>query len=333
LNWQYQYPQALWLLTGIALFLLLFLGYLLWKRRSVKRIGDPRLVKSLMGNHSSLLSSIRFFIILLAFALGCLALANPRKPDEASDDVRKGIDLVIALDISNSMLATDLAPDRLTRARQLVNRLTSQLPNDRIGLVIFAGNAYVQVPLTFDHGAVNMAVTTAHPSLIGEQGTAISDALQKCMLSFEDKDRFRSILLITDGETHDDDALQTAEATASRGVMINTIGIGSPQGATITDPATGQPRQDAGGQVVISRLNEQVLQQLAAAGKGKYQLLESTDDAVKGLKEQFSGIEGKALADTSLFTYHSFYTWLALPMLVLLLSELFIPNYKRRSRS
>lgn len=332
MNWQYQYPQAFWLLCGLGLFVLLYAGWLLWRRRSARRIGDVKLVKNLMKGYSPLLSGIRFFLLLLAFALGCLALANPRRPDAASNDVRKGIDVVVAMDISNSMLATDLAPDRLTRARQFVSRLVGRLPNDRVGLVLFAGSAYVQVPLTFDHGAVSMAISNANPSLITEQGTAISAALDKCLLTFEDKDRFKAIVLITDGETHDDNALEAAEETASRGVMINTIGIGSPEGATIIDPSTRSPLRDAGGNVVLSRLNEQILQQVAVAGKGQYIFLESTDAAVEKLLEQFSGIEKKALADTSLFTYHTYYLWLVIPMAILLLLEIFLPNRKRETR-
>lgn len=332
MNWQYQYPQAFWLFCGLGLFVLLYAGWLLWRKRAVRRMGDARLVKELLKGYSPLLSGIRFFLLLLVFALGCLALANPRRPDAASGDVRKGIDVVIALDISNSMLATDLPPDRLSRARQLVTRLIGRLPDDRIGLVLFAGNAYVQVPLTFDHGAVSLAIATANPSLISEQGTAISDALDKSLLTFEDKERFKSIVLITDGETHDDNALEAAEETASRGVMINTIGIGSPEGATIIDPSTRAPRRDAGGNVVLSRLNQQILQQVAAAGKGQYVLLQNTDAAVEKLLEQFSGIDKKALADTSLFTYHTYYLWLVIPMVFLLLLEILLPHFKKESR-
>src|SRR5688500_11589126 len=132
--------------------ILLFAGYRRWQRKAVKKMGDPKLVRALFPSYSVLKSTLRFVLFLLAFALGCIAIANPRKPDEVQDDARKGIDVVLALDVSNSMLATDLAPSRLQRAQAFLSRLVDNLPNDRIGLVLFAGHAYVQMPLTTDHG-------------------------------------------------------------------------------------------------------------------------------------------------------------------------------------
>jgi Ca-activated chloride channel family protein len=331
LNLQYQYPQAFWLLTGTLLLALIFIAYLAWRRRSISRIGEPKLVKELFKGHSPLLSFLKFVLPLLAFALGCLAVANPRKPAGSSEESRKGIDVMIALDLSNSMLATDLPPSRLVRARQLVAKLITQLPDDRIGLVVFAGNAYVQVPLTFDHGAVEIANAAAHPSMISEQGTAIGTALDKCGLAFQDDiDRFRSIVLITDGENHEEEALDMAGKIIAKGIMINTIGIGSPEGSTIVDTLTKEIKKDEMGNVVLSKLNEPFLQQLAQTGKGSYILLRNTEDAIRELREQFSGIEKKALVDQSLFNYQSFYLWLVIPMLVLLLAEIFLPDRKKK---
>jgi Ca-activated chloride channel homolog len=330
LNFQFQYPQAFFLLALVPLFLLLFILYQLWKRKRVKQIGDPKLVASLFSNHSSAKSIIKFCLIVFVFALGCLALANPRRQDETSTEARKGIDLVIALDISNSMLATDIAPNRLARAKQFISRLIDNLKDDRIGLVVFAGNGYLQMPLTFDQSAARLYVSTASPNAINVQGTSISDALQKADLAFgEETERFRSVVLITDGETHDEDALDKAKELAGKGVMINTVGIGSVGGATIMDTATASPKTDEAGQVVLSKLNEQILQQIAAVTNGVYIHLESADAAVKEVMSQYSQIEKKALGDASLFTYKTFYAWLAVPMLLLLMAELFIPDRKK----
>ncbi len=330
MNFQYQYPQAFYLFVLIPCFLVLFFLYQSWKKRSVKKLGDVKLVKNLYKNHSSAKSNIKFCLVAIAFAGGCLALANPRKPDESSAEARKGIDLVIALDISNSMLATDIAPNRLARAKQFISKLIDNLKNDRIGLVEFAGNGYLQMPLTFDQSAARLYVSTANPNAISAQGTSISDALKKADVAFGDEtERFRSVVLITDGETHDEDALEKAKELAGKGVMINTVGIGSPEGSTIMDTTTGKPKTDETGQVVVSRLNEQILQQIAATTNGTYIHLQSAEAAVKAVMGQYAQIEKKALGDTSLYTYETFYTWVVIPMLALLLIELFISDRKK----
>lgn len=330
LNFQYQYPQAFFLLALPILFLLLFLSYQLWKKRRVRKTGDAKLLKALYTNHSATKSVIKFFLIAVAFAAGCLAVANPRKPDASSAEARKGIDLVIALDVSNSMLATDIAPSRLARAKQFISKLIDNLKDDRIGLIEFAGNAYMQMPLTFDQSAARLYVSTASPGAISSQGTSIGDALKKADIAFgEESDRFRSVVLITDGETHDEDALDKAKQLAKKGVMINTVGIGSVEGSTIMDTATASAKKDETGQVIVSKLNEQLLQQIAATTNGTYVHLESADAAAKDIMSQYAQIDKKALGDTSLYTYKTFYVWLAAPMVLLLLVELFIPDRKK----
>ena len=327
---QFQYPEAFWLLALIPLFIAVFIMYLLWRKKAVKRAGDIWLIKDLLSNHSSVKDKIKFALLILAFAIGCVALANPRKPDESSAEARKGIDIVFALDVSNSMKATDIAPDRLSRAKQFMSRLMESLPDDRIGLVVFAGNAYVQMPLTFDHDAAMLYINTADPAQIKAQGTSIGDALTKTDLTFhEENDRFRSVILITDGETHDDNALPKAQELAKKGIMINTVGIGSAEGSVIKD-TSGRVKTDASGQAVISKLNEQLLQQIAGATNGTYIHLENADAAVKNILQQYAQIEKKALGDASLYNYNTFYSWLALPVLLLLCTELFIPDRKKQ---
>jgi Ca-activated chloride channel family protein len=330
LNLQFQYPEAFYLLGFLFLFIVLYIFYQFWKKRSIKKTGDPVVVNKLITNHSRIKTVLKFCLVLIAFGLGCIAVANPRKPDASSAEARKGIDLVIALDVSNSMLASDIAPNRLARAKQFISKLIDNLKDDRIGLIEFAGNAYLQMPLTFDQSAARLYVSSAGPGAVPTQGTSIGDALKKAEIAFgEESDRFRSIVLITDGETHDEDALDKAKELAGKGVMINTIGIGSPEGTTILDTATGGPKKDQAGQVVISKLNEQILQQIATVTNGTFVHLESAEAAVKTVMSQYTEIDKKALGDTSLYTYHSFYAWLVVPMLGLLLIELFIPDRKK----
>jgi Ca-activated chloride channel family protein len=329
LNIQFQYPHAFWLLLVIPFLLLIFVWYQAWKKKAAKRIGDVQLVKALSKNHSSLKTFLKFFLIVIAFACGCVALANPRIPDENSNEVRKGIDVVIALDVSNSMKATDIAPDRLARAKQFIFRLVDNLPDDRIGLVVFAGYGYAQMPLTFDHDAAKLYVAAADPSNISAQGTSIGDAFDKASFLFgEESERFKSIVLITDGETHDENALDKLKELKEKGVMVNTIGIGSPEGSTIMDSA-GRVKTDASGQPVVSKLNEEILQQMALSTNGVYVHLQSAEAAVKQVMQQYSQIDKKALGDTSLLTYQTYYAWLAAPMLLLLIVETFLPDRKK----
>jgi Ca-activated chloride channel homolog len=332
LNYQFQYPEALWLLLMLPFFVLLFIFYRLWKKKKAEKVGDAALVKNLYASHSSFKEIGKIFLVLFAYACGVMALANPRVPDENSGEARKGIDIVIAFDVSNSMKATDIAPDRLSKAKQFISRLIDNFQDDRMGLVIFAGNAYAQMPLTFDRDGARMYVASANPNNILSQGTSIGDALKKADFLFRgQEERFRSVILITDGETHDENALQTAKELASKGIMINTVGIGSAEGTTIID-TTGNPKKDASGQVVISKLNEQILQEIANATNGKYVHLENTEAAAKEIMGQFSQIEKKALGDTSSYTYASFYNWLALPMLLLMIAEIFLPDRKKIRR-
>jgi Ca-activated chloride channel family protein len=328
-NVQFQYPQAFWLLTLIPFFLLLFLIYQSWKRKTRRKIGDVQLVKELSKNHSRNKTVVKFFLITIAFACGCITLANPRIPDKNSGEVRKGIDVVIALDVSNSMKATDIAPDRLSRAKQFVSRIIDNLKDDRVGLVVFAGYGYAQMPLTFDYDAARLYVASADPANISAQGTSIADAFDKANILFgKESERFKSIILITDGETHDENAMEKLKELVEKGVMVNTVGIGSPEGSTIKD-SSGNIKTDATGQPVVSKLNEQILQQIAQATNGIYVHLQSSDVAVKQVMNQYTQIDKKALGDTSLYTYESYYMWLALPMLLLLIAETFLPDRKK----
>ena len=329
MNVQFQYPQAFWLLTLIPFFLLLFLIYQSWKRKTRRKIGDVQLVKELSKNHSRNKTVVKFFLITIAFACGCITLANPRIPDKNSGEVRKGIDVVIALDVSNSMKATDMAPDRLSRAKQFVSRIIDNLKDDRVGLVVFAGYGYAQMPLTFDYDAARLYVASADPANISAQGTSIADAFDKANILFgKESERFKSIILITDGETHDENAMEKLKELVEKGVMVNTVGIGSPEGSTIKD-SSGNIKTDATGQPVVSKLNEQILQQIAQATNGIYVHLQSSDVAVKQVMNQYTQIDKKALGDTSLYTYESYYMWLALPMLLLLIAETFLPDRKK----
>lgn len=330
MDFQFQYKEFVYLFAVIGILLLLFIGLLRWKRKVIRRIGDKKLVLALISNYSSGKFASKFIFISIAFALGVVAVMNPGKYGGGESINRKGIDVAIALDVSKSMLATDLQPSRLERAKQFISRLMNAMPDDRIALILFAGKAYLQMPLTIDHGAASMYVSSASPDAVPQQGTVISDAMNMSARAFDNTSRrFKAVVLISDGEDHDEEAINTAGDLAKQGVMINTIGIGSLEGSEIIDPATNEPKKDpTTGAVVISKLNEGELKQIADATNGIYIHLQSGDAAVTSLLQHLSQIERKAYGDTSLMDFKTYYLWFAGGMLVLLILENFIPERK-----
>jgi Ca-activated chloride channel family protein len=331
LNYQFEHILFFWLLAAIPFFIFLFFLLLRWKKRTVKRIGDTRLVQELIKDFSPKLFTTKFTLLSVAFIAGVIAMTNLRRPGDADSIMRKGIDVVFALDVSKSMYAVDLQPNRLERAKQMIVKMMDAMPDDRIGLVVFAGRAYIQMPLTTDHGAAKLFVTSASPDAIVNQGTVIADAMQMSANEFNSKERrFKSVVLITDGEDHDMNALQKADEMAEQGVMINTVGVGSVEGSKIVDPATGENKKDAMGNEVISRLNEIELKQIASKTNGTYVHLENTDDTVNTLLKQLSQIDRKAYGDLALMNFTTYYYWFAGLMFLLLIAETFIPERKKK---
>lgn len=324
---RFEHTGLSWLFAALPALTLLFLLLLSWKKMLRKRIGGETAVARLLGNYSPRRFGLKFICIALAFACGVLAVMNPRRPGNDGTIKRKGIDLAIALDVSRSMLAADFAPNRLERAKQFIIKLMDQLPGDRIALVIFAGKAYMQMPLTTDHGAAQLFISAAGPDAVPQQGTVISEALQMSARTFNSAEkRFKTVILVSDGEDHDESAIRTAAGLAAQGVMINTVGIGSPEGAVITDPLTGENKKDAAGNTVISKLNEDELRGIAERTNGIYVRLQSSDEAVSRIRAQLSQIDRKAFGDESLMDFRTYYAWFAGAMFLLLLAALLIPD-------
>lgn len=293
-------------------------------------MGDKKLVDALTSSFSPYKFTLKFTLLLIAFVLGILAAINPRRPGTSSSVERKGIDIAIALDVSKSMLAADLAPSRLERAKQFIRKLMDEMPNDRIALILFAGKAYMQMPLTADHGAAQLFVSSAGPDVVPQQGTVISDALRMSARVFNTEEkRYSAVILISDGEDHDNDAAGTASSLSEQGMMINTVGLGSTEGSVIIDPATGSNKTDESGNTVISKLNEELLKKIAGNANGVYIHLQSSDEAVKLLKKQLSQIDSKAYSGLSGMNFSNYFIWLAAGMLLLLLIENFIPETQK----
>jgi len=245
---------------------------------------------------------------------------------------RRGVDVMLVLDVSKSMLARDIKPNRLEKAKQMLIRLTDKLENDRIGLVLFAGRAYLQMPLTTDHGAAHLYIQDASPDIVPTQGTVIGEALKMANSAFNSKERkYKAIILVSDGEDHDPEAMKAAKALASNGVMVNTIGIGSAEGSPIVDPVTNELKKDEQGNTVISKLNEVELQQLADATNGRYIRMDNLDDVLITMTQQLESVEKKSLSDEAFIDFVSYFQWFLGIGLVLLLIEYFLPERRRRN--
>jgi len=293
-------------------------------------MGDPALIRQLIGNFSPLRFGIKAGLALIAFTVIILAAVNPQKPGIMENVQRKGVDVMLVLDVSKSMLARDVKPSRLDKAKQLLLLLTEKLNNDRIGLILFAGRSYLQMPLTTDHGAARMYIQDAGPDAVPTQGTVIGEALNMANAAFNSKERkYKSIVLISDGEDHDPEALKAAQKLAQNGVMINTIGIGSPEGSPIVDPATNELKKDEQGNTVISKLNEPELQQLANATNGEYVRLDNVDDALITMSQRIDSAEKKSMSDAEFIDYKSYFQWLAGIAFVLLLAEYFLSERRK----
>jgi tetratricopeptide (TPR) repeat protein/uncharacterized protein YegL len=326
---QFQHIEYLLGLLAVPLMLVLYFLVIRWKQKTIKKIGDPALVNQLIRDYSPAKFLLKFILFTLAFIIGVIALANPRMPMGTSSVNRSGIDVMIALDVSKSMLAQDIKPNRLERAKQIISKLIDKLPEDRIGIVVFAGRAYLQMPLTTDHAAAKMYLSSATPDVVPTQGTVIGDALKMCFAAFNAKEKkYKSIILISDGEDHDENAATLAKALADEGVMINTIGIGSPEGAMIVDAETNDIKRDATGNPVITKLNEIGLKNIAANSNGIYQLFSNSDEVVSQLEKQLKGMGQKTIKENSLVNYQSFFPWLLGIVLLILFADFFTSEIK-----
>ena len=327
--------EMLWLLLLLPVFVAAYIAIIRRKQRQLKQFGDPELLAELMPNVSHIRPVMKFGLVMLALALLIIAAARPQYGQKEKTVKRQGIEVMFALDISNSMLAEDVAPNRLDRAKQMLSKLIDQMVDDKVGLIVFAGEAYTQLPITCDYVSAKMFLNTITPDLIRTQGTAIGDAIMTSMASFggEESDASRAIILITDGENHEDDAIAAAKAANEKGIKIFVVGIGKPDGSPIPIPGTNNFRKDRNGNVVVSKLNEQMCRDIAAAGQGLYVRCDNTNTATRALQKELntlatSEIETKVYAD-----YNEQYQGFVLLALLILIIDFFIFNRKNKALS
>ena len=316
----------LWWLITIPVFVIAYIVYTKRKQRQLAEFGDPELMAQLMPDASKSRPVWKFSLLIVALILLIVAAARPQYGQKEKTVKRQGIEVMVALDISNSMLAEDVAPNRLDRAKQMLSKMIDNMVDDKVGLVVFAGDAFTQLPITCDYVSAKMFLNTISPTLIPTQGTAIGAALQTAITSFwaQESDAGRAIILITDGENHEDDAIAAAKQAKELGIQVFVIGIGKPEGAPIPKPGTNDYFKDRSGQVVVSRLNEEMCQQIAGAGNGAYVRCDNTNTAMRALQQELDRIATTELESTVYADYNEQYQSFVLIALLLLAIEFFI---------
>ncbi len=324
-------------LFGLAVIPLLFLLYLLTRRvqkKQLQRWGDQTLLNRLMPDFSATRTFVKFTIGMLAFGIMVLAVARPQFGTKAAEVKRKGVEMIIALDVSNSMMAEDIKPNRLENAKMAISRLVDQLENDKIGLIVFAGDAYIQMPITTDYQAAKLFLNSINTQIVPKQGTAIGSAIRLAMRSFTpESQNSRAIVIITDGENHEEEALTAAKEAADAGIILHTIGIGSAQGVPIPlTSSDGQKdyRTDEKGQVIISKLNEELLSQIAETGKGIYVRATASQTGLKTILDEMNKMEKKEIQMKVYAEYDEQFVYYAGFALFLLLLDFILNNRRNR---
>ncbi len=330
----FENENLLWLLMLLPIIVAIYFYAIVKKKKVYKQLGDEHLIKQLLLQYNATSYLRKFLLLFFSLSFLLFAITNFRTKIGEQNIKRNGIDIMIALDVSKSMLANDVKPNRLDRAKQLLYNLIEKLENDRIGIIVFAGKAYLQMPLTADHSAAKMYLSAATPATIPIQGTVIGDALLSCNAVFNAAEKkYKSIILLSDGEDHDEKAEGVAEQLAKEGVVINTVGIGSTEGVQLLDEGTGQPKLDEKGGPIITKLNEQTLENIAKKGNGTYQLLSNTNDVSNALYNSLSTLDTKRVKDGSLIKYFSWFQYLLGAALLLLVIELFISENKKMTKA
>jgi Ca-activated chloride channel family protein len=286
-----------------------------------------------MPEYSNAKLILKFVLLLLSYTFLVIAIAGPQTGSRLEEVKRKGIDLMIALDVSNSMLAEDIKPNRLERAKQAISRLIDKLEGDRIGIVVFAGKAYMQLPITTDYGAAKMFLSTINTNLIPTQGTVIADAIEMAGTSFGESKRNKAIVIITDGEDHQGNVLEQTEAALKKGIRIYTIGMGSPDGAPIPiyngNIQTGY-KKDREGTTIISRLDETLLQRIASLGNGFYVRANNTETGLQKIFEEINKIEKTEIESKQFSDYENRFQYFIALSLIFLVFELFVFDKKNQ---
>ncbi len=327
---RFAHPEYFYLLLVLPIIYLVYLYGIFRRKKNLKKYGDIKLLESLMPDVSRYKPHVKFYFQLFALLVLVFVIAGPQFGSKLESVKKQGVEIMIALDISNSMLAKDISPNRLEKSKQILSKLIDDLSNDKVGLIVFAGDAYTQLPITSDYSSAKMFLSGINPNMISSQGTAIGSAIQLASRSFSpNKSSDKAIIVITDGENHEGDAVEMAKQASEKGIKVDVIGIGSPEGVPIPmNEQSNDFRKDNQGNVVISKLNETMGQQIAEAGKGIYVRADNTNNALRALLNEVRKMKKTDLESNVYSEYDEQYQSLAWIVLILLLVDIFILDRK-----
>lgn len=330
LRWDHE--SAFYLMALLPLLIGVFVIYKIWRKRRLQRFAESHLIKRLGIGLPLHKLEVKFALVLLAVASLIIGIANPKLGSKLEEVKREGIDIIVALDLSRSMNATDVEPSRIAKSKLFLNKLIENLTGDRIGLVIFAGNAYVQMPITTDHSAALLFLESINSEIVPTQGTAIGEAIRLAMESFgEDSETNKAIVVISDGENHEGDALKAAQEANELGILTYTVGVGTDRGSPVPLIRGGVQydfQRDKDGNIITSQMNPQMLTEVAATGGGAYLELNNTRETADLLMDELSKLEKQEM-EARVFTDYEdhFQIFIAICLFLLLLD--WIASYKR----
>lgn len=323
--------QYLILILLVPLFFVAYAVMLRFRRKRIRKMGDEGLVKELMPSVSVSKGWVRITLFSLAFFFFVIGLSRPQIGAKLKEHKTKGVEVMIALDVSNSMLAEDYSPNRLERAKLAISRLVDRLRDDRIGLIVFAGNSFVQLPVTTDYVSAKMFLNSISTESVPVQGTAIGDAISTAIRSFSaQSEKSRAIIVITDGENHEDDPVAAARQAAGMGIRVFTIGVGSPEGQPI--PMGGELLKDRNGDIVVTRLDEKVLQDVASAGNGTYVRAGNSEFGLAPIIDNIRKMDEEMFNSIVFEEFDEQYMYFFAIALVLFVIEMLIGERKARKR-
>ncbi len=325
---RFEDPNYLYLLVLIPVLVVVWLYGLRIRKKRIKAFGDLNLVGKLMPDFSQERRNLKFWLMMAALALMVVMIARPQMGTKVSQEKRRGIEAIIAMDISNSMKAEDVAPSRLDRSKMLVENMVDNFVDDKVGLIVFAGTAFIQMPITSDYVSAKMFLQNINPSLIETQGTNLAEAIKKSSESFTQQNGVgRAIIVITDGEDHEGGAIEAAKAAKKKGMRVFVLGVGSPNGSPIPDGNGGYMKDDKG-QVVMSSLNEDMCKQVASAGGGAYIHVDNTNTAQSELDDEISKLQKGDMESVVYSDYDEQFQAVAILVLILLVVEAIVIERK-----
>lgn len=324
---RFEYPQYLYLLALVPVFILLYILNHYRKRRSLRAYGDPQLLSGLMRDVSTWHPAVKFALLMVALSSLVIAFARPQRGTRINTEERSGIEAMIAVDVSNSMLAEDVRPSRLEKAKMLFSNMVDNMKDDHVGIVVFAGEAYTKLPITNDYVSAKMVLDQMEPSMIDVQGTDVAAAIKLAQKNFSSReDVARAIFLLTDGEDNEGEAIEAARNAAAQGTRVYVLGVGSPRGAHIPMPGTHQYMEDEEGRPVVTTLNEEMCAEIAKAGEGAYIYVENSTSAQNKLNKYLEKLQKTNLEKNVYSEYDEQFQGFLIIALVCLLLEVLLPE-------